>query len=168
MQCKLRARLSWGTRSSANRTKTSNCSTPRLNACLHCGRVKRHTPSGPCVRLPASRPDLHLPPRPVRPPATRVCAKQPFARSPIRGWWISILYSPFLLTPPRRGDFHRGKGCTPFLNLATSSLLVFAWCKRPHPGHRRRSLGRHLAPNRYIDWMPFDALSPACSGTAEC
>jgi hypothetical protein len=42
--------------------------------------------------------------------------------------------------------------------VATSSILLFAGYKRPHPGHRRRTLGRQLASNRYIDSVLLDVM----------
>lgn len=50
--------------------------------------------------------------------------------------------------------------------VATSSILLFAGYKRPHPGHRRRTLGRQLAPNRYIDSVLLDVMPLARTSCA--
>jgi hypothetical protein len=54
--------------------------------------------------------------------------------------------------------------------VATSSSLLYSWYKRPHPGHCRRTLGRQLEPNRYIDSMPLDVTPSswmACAVAAD-
>jgi hypothetical protein len=106
-------------RRSMNRTKISNCSKPRLRGYLHCDHMMQQYIYEWSVLIPASRP--YLPPATkTSPPSithnSRQSARQTTIRTHSRKRVVDIDFiSPFLLTPPTKGRFDRGKGCTPLL-----------------------------------------------------